>query len=260
MRTKSKTHFHELHGGAGGCSCSEGCWRVPRAPLCVGGRWAPAAARRKLREETTNLEAEIQPSSGWLNAAKSWISQGKGHFSEPSCAEVPTPRAAGRAGTLHSQVHFSGEQHLQPSGTPAPDAVWGSFVQQRCSCPGQSPRCFRGCSQELKSHSTEAAARCCNSPPPAASTAYSPSPGRGASASKLFRAKWNSKAQEKNTQNKGAMPGCSHGDRKRRAAIWQECSSKCLGRLHSALLLVQSLQGEMCDHNLLRSEHEPSWE
>lgn len=56
------------------------------------------------------------------------------------------------------------------------------------------------------------------------------------------------------------MPRCSPGDSKRRATIWQECSSKCLGRLNSALLLVQPLQVEMCDHNLLRSEHEPSWE
>lgn len=35
-------------------------------------------------------------------------------------------------------------------------------------------------------------------------------------------------------------------------------ANKC--RLHSALLLVQPKQVETCDHNLLRSEHEPSWE
>jgi len=42
--------------------------------------------------------------------------------------------------------------------------------------------------------------------------------------------------------------------------LWQECSSKYLGRLHSSLLVVQPQREGMCDHSLLRSERESSWE
>lgn len=42
--------------------------------------------------------------------------------------------------------------------------------------------------------------------------------------------------------------------------LWQECSSKYLGRLHSSLLLVQPQQEMIGDHSLPRSECESSWE
>lgn len=59
MRIKSKTFQDTFSSTPGWCSCSEGWWHFPEPQLCVGGRWAPAAAqawrgssKRKVQEES----------------------------------------------------------------------------------------------------------------------------------------------------------------------------------------------------------------
>lgn len=59
MRIKSKTFQDTFSSTPGWCSCSDGWWHFPEPQLCVGGRWAPAAAqawcgssKRKVQEES----------------------------------------------------------------------------------------------------------------------------------------------------------------------------------------------------------------